>query len=77
MKKFMQILLASFALMSLVFAGCNAKKADETVDAEVDAEVGAEVAAEVMEAAGAPVVEVVTTAEVTVEDAPTETTTAQ
>ncbi|MBI4127366.1 hypothetical protein HY463_01530 [Candidatus Peregrinibacteria bacterium] len=34
MKKFTKILLASFALMSLVFAGCNALKTDEAVEDE-------------------------------------------
>ncbi len=68
MKKFMQILLASFALMSLVFAGCNAKKADEAVDAE-------EAAAEVEAAAPEAITTATTTA--TVEVTPTETTTAQ
>ena len=64
----MQILLASFAVMSLVFAGCNAKKADEAMEVKEEATVTEE---------AAPADEVVTTAEVTVEEAPTETTKAQ
>lgn len=56
MKKFMQIALASFAVMTLVFAGCNAKKApmeSEEAAAEPAAEeAAAEPAAE--EAAAEP-----------------------
>ncbi len=39
MKKFTQILLASFAVMSLVFAGCNALKTEEVVSDDATAPV--------------------------------------
>ncbi len=46
MKKFTQILLASFALTSLVFAGCNAQTADdETVTTDTDGTVQVEATA--------------------------------
>ena len=64
----MQILLASFAVMSLVFAGCNAKKADEKMEVKEEATVTEETT---------PAVEVVTEGDVTVEVDATETTTAQ
>lgn len=59
----MQILLASFALMSLVFAGCNAKKVDDsTVNPAEETEKTEETTT-------------VTDGTVQVEVAPTETTT--
>ncbi len=70
MKKFMQILLASFAVMSLVFAGCNAKKADEAMEAKDETTV-------TVTEETSPTVEVVTEGDVTVEVTPTDTTTAQ
>ncbi len=36
MKKFMQILLATFGVMALVFAGCTSKPADDAVVVEGD-----------------------------------------